>query len=123
MARRVGETLLLLTFGVPVLGVRMGAIYAIPAMRLTKQRDPWLTVLLGCRLAMTVFGSGSLAGGQASALAWVFSVSVVLLLVARKAYGGLGHRLERFGVVHAFTWVATGLASVASRVSASHLRP
>lgn len=87
----------------PILGILMGGIYSFPAMRLTKERDPWLTLLLAVGLAVTVFGLGCPVGTPVEQLAVVWAVSILLLLAARMMYGGLGHSLERFGIVHMAT--------------------
>lgn len=88
---------------VPVLAVFMGGIYSVPAMRITKERDPWLTLLLALGLAITVFGIGLATHISFIYLSVVWLVSVVLLLIRRAAYGNLGHNLERFGMVHGVT--------------------
>jgi hypothetical protein len=109
---KVIETFALYGIGVPVVGLLMGGIYSMPAMRLCKGREPWLSVLLSFGLAITVFGLGYL--GETPVLfsvgAWGFSV--VLLLVARRLYGTLDGNLERFGLVHA-TALLTAFALVA----------
>jgi len=87
----------------PLLGILMGGIYSYPAMRLTKERDPWLTLLLGVGLAITVFGVGYAAHTPPIYLVSVWLVSVLLLLLARAAFGNLGHSFERFGMVHMAT--------------------
>ncbi len=89
--------------GVPVLGVLMGGVYSAPAMHITKERDPWLTLLLAFGLAITVFGIGFATHIPFIYLWVVWLVSVVLLLLGRAAYGNLGHNLERFGMVHNVT--------------------
>jgi hypothetical protein len=93
--------------GVPVLGILFGGVYSLPAMRVTKERDPWLTLLLAGGLAVTVFGIGLPTHTPPLYLAGLWLVSIVLLLLRRAAYGGLGHNLERFGLVHAATLLAT----------------
>lgn len=48
------ETAVLLIFGLPILGIMLGGIYSVPAMKVTGEKDPWLTLLLilslGCRV-------------------------------------------------------------------------
>lgn len=99
-ASKVFETVALVGIAVPVVGLLMGGIYSMPAMRLCKGREPWLSVLLSLGLAITVFGLGYLGETPIlfSAGAWGFSV--ILLLVARRLYGTLDGNLERFGMVH-----------------------
>ena len=82
----------------------------MPAMLITKERDPWLTLLLAVGLAVTVFGIGLFAHTPPLYLAAVWLVSIVILLLRRATYGSLGHNIERFGVVHAATLILTFLA-------------
>lgn len=100
-ASKVLENAAALGIGVPVVGLLMGGIYSLPAMRVSRGREPWLSVSLSIGLAITVFGLGYLTGTPAlfSTGAWGFSV--ILLLVARRLYGTLDGNLERFGLVHA----------------------
>lgn len=107
--------LLLIAVAVPLLAILLGGVYSLPAIKLTKERDPWLTMLLALALAATDFGIGALLHAPMAHLSGVWFVSVVLLLIARKFYGGLGHSLERFGVVHAATLVMTFFVSVAAK--------
>ena len=110
------EILLIAVVGVPLLGVLMGGLYSLPAMKLTKERDPWLTLLLAAGLGLTVFGIGSLANAPIAHLAGAYALSLVLLLLARKFYGGLGHSLERFGVVHVAALGLTCAVAAAARL-------
>lgn len=100
-AGKVFENLIAFAIGVPVVGLLMGGIYSVPAMRVCKGREPWLSVSLSIGLAITVFGLGYLADTPIlfSIGVWVFSV--ILLLVARRLHGTLDGNLERFGLVHA----------------------
>jgi hypothetical protein len=113
---RLTEILVVSVFAVPLLGLLMGGVYSLPAMKLTKERDPWLTVILGLGLAVTVFGIGTVTRSSTSHLVIVWAASLFLLLLARKFYGGLGHSLERFGVVHLATLLMTFFAAVAAKV-------
>jgi hypothetical protein len=100
-ASNVFEKLALFGVAVPIVGLLMGGVYSIPAMRVCKGREPWLSVSLSIGLAITVFGLGYLADTPIlfSIGAWGFSV--ILLLVIRHLYGTLDGNLERFGLVHA----------------------
>ena len=91
----------------PLLGVLMGAVYSLPAMQLTKERDPGLSLLLSMGLGMTVFGIGCFCHVPLAYLTGVWALSLVLLVCARWFYGSLGHSLERFGIVHAMTLLTT----------------
>jgi hypothetical protein len=94
----------------------MGGVYSLPAMRLTKERDPGLTVLLTIGLAATVFGLGRVLHAPQHYLAMAWAFTVLLLLAARRAFGGLGHNLERFGLVHAAAILVTVLVATSARV-------
>ena len=95
------ENLALYGVGVPVVGLLMGGIYSVPAMRVCKGREPWLSVSSSIGLAITVFGLVYLTDTPIlfSSGAWAFSV--ILLLIARRLHGTLDGNLERFGLVHA----------------------
>ena len=113
--RRV-EWLVILLIGVPLLGLWMGGVYALPAMKLSGERDPWLSLMLAGGLGLTVFGLGGTLGGTVPVLCSIFGGSIVLLLLARKVYGSLGHSLERFGLVHAAALLATLVGGMVGRV-------
>jgi len=115
-ANRVSENIAVLGIAVPVVGLLMGGIYSVPAMRVCKGREPWLSALLSVGLAITVFGLGFLTDTPIlfSVGAWGFSL--VLLLVARRLHGTLDGNLERFGLVHA----AALLVAFAVAVLAAH---
>lgn len=105
---------MLILFAVPVLGVLLGGIYSIPAMKITNERDPWLTLLLVLGLGCTVFGIGFLGGTPFIWSLAVFALGIILALLARWLHGSLGHNLERFGMVHMLVlMLALGLAAVA----------
>jgi hypothetical protein len=84
---------------VPLLGIH----YSWLAMRLTKEKDPAYTFLLGFGLLLTVFGIGMLMSIELKTLCWAWSGAMLLLLLARAFYGGLGSNFERFGIVHMMT--------------------
>jgi hypothetical protein len=106
-ASKVFETVALVGIAVPVVGLLMGGIYSMPAMRLCKGREPWLSVLLSFGLAITVFGLGYLVETPILFSTGGWGFSVILLLVARRLYGTLDGNLERFGLVHAFALLTT----------------
>lgn len=115
MASSRTENALIMIVGVPVLGVLMGGIYSLPAMKITDERDPWLTILLGCGLAITVFGIGFFTGTPMTWSTALFGLGVLFVCGARMLYGSLGHNIERFGIVHMFVLMLTlVLASVAN---------
>ena len=104
------ETFLLILIAGPVLGLLLGGVYSYPAIRFTKGREPWLSLLLAVGLSITVFGLGLAANVPVPYLGVVWVVALLLLLVARRVYGTLDHNLERFGMVHAVALVAIAAA-------------
>jgi hypothetical protein len=101
---------------VPVVGLLLGGVYSVPAIKITNGRDPWLSILLGLGLAVTVFGTGLMFAVPLSHLTIVWAVGILLLLGARALYGSLDHSLERFGMAHAPTLLLTTLAVAATIV-------
>ncbi len=99
---------MMILLGVPVLGILLGGVYSLPAMRVTKERDPWFTLLLAGGLGITIFGIGLPTHTPLLYSAALWLLSIVLLLLRHAAYGGkLGHNIERFGLVHAVTLLFT----------------
>src|SRR5258708_4187933 len=107
-SERLVEALLIILVAVPVVGVIMGGVYWLPAAKLTKERDPGLTLLLSVGSGITVFGLGSLFNAPVVYLAAAWALTLVLLLLARLAYGSLGHHVERFGVIHVAALLLVG---------------
>ena len=93
-------------FGFIIVGLFMGGIYSLPAMRLTKETDPWLTILLGIGLTVTVSTMGMMVFTS-----WLHVLYAVLtantLLIIRRCLGKLDNNVERFGMIHALS--LTGL--------------
>jgi hypothetical protein len=100
---KIVESLAILGIAIPVVGLLLGGIYSVPASRLCKGREPWFSALLSLGLAITVFGIGYLSDTRILFSAGVWSLSLVLLLAARRLHGSLDGNLERFGQVHAVT--------------------
>lgn len=86
----------------PVVGVLMGGVYALPAMRLTRRKEPYLTLLLCACLALPVVLIGSLLHVHPGWMKAHWLLGIVLLL-ARRRLGPLDGNVERFGMVNAFT--------------------
>jgi len=100
------KTLAIILIAVPMLGIMAGGIYSLPAIKLTKGREPWLSLLLAVGLAITIFGLGATANVSRLTLGGIWVAGVVLLLLARWFYGSLSHSLESFGAVHLFMLMA-----------------
>ncbi|WP_437562796.1 hypothetical protein [Sorangium sp. So ce542] len=107
---------LLLCFALPFLGVLFGGIYSVPAIKLSRGRDPWLSLVLLSGLALTVFGAGFLLRIPAARLGAVYGVVAVAFFVVRRAFGGLERKLERFGIVHLFALLLVAIAHAATLV-------
>jgi hypothetical protein len=108
----------LLLVAIPIVGILMGGILSLPAMKVTRERDPWLTAALAVALAITVCGVGVLLRAPLVHLVAVWAFSLPLLLLARACYGSLGHNLERFGIVHGLALLMTVVVSLAARAHA-----
>ena len=80
------ETLLVILIAGPVVGLLLGGVYSWPAIRFTKGREPWLSLLLVVGLSVTVFGLGLAAQVPVLYLAIVFLVVLVLLLLFVNKY-------------------------------------
>ena len=106
------ETTIVMLIGIPVVGLLMGGIYSLPAIRLSKGREPWLSGLLSIGLAITVFGVGFLGDTPVSLSVGAWLISIVLLELARRSHGTLDGNLERFGLVHASALMIAFLLSV-----------
>jgi hypothetical protein len=99
MTDKIREALIML-IAIPVLGVFMGGVYSVPAMRVTNCRDPWLTV--GLSVTVGAIGFAFDLTFLTIMCAWICAT---VLLVVRRFFGKLDHNLERFGLVHAVTLV------------------
>lgn len=85
--------------GFIVVGIFMGGIYSLPAMRITKSTDPWLTILLSISLTITVTTIGVIF--YTSYLHVIYAILIAnILLVIRRCFGKLDHNAERFGLIH-----------------------
>ncbi len=107
---------LLLVIAAPIIGILLGGVYSIPALKITKEREPFLSGLLIGGLAITVFGIGHPLHAPFTYLLGVWLFTLLLLVLARLVYGSLGHSLERFGLVHVAAIAATLLVSAMAYV-------
>lgn len=93
-----------LAIGVPVVGILMGGIYSLPAMRVTDGRDPAYTLLLSAGLSITVIGLGILGDLSLPLLLGAWACAMLVLTI-RRIFGKLDHNVERFGMVHALALI------------------
>jgi hypothetical protein len=101
---------------VPVIGVLMGGIYSLPAMRLTKSREPGFTLLLAIGLSITVVSIGFAFGMPLLIIGGALLCSLLALAV-RRWFGKLDGNVERFGIIHGFTlagmfWLVLAMRSL-----------
>ena len=92
------------TIGFIVVGILMGGIYSIPAMKVTKSKDPWLTLLLSFGLTITVSAMGLLLFKSKLHIIYAILVANILLII-RRCFGKLDHNAERFGLIHAISLI------------------
>ena len=103
---KLKETLVIILVAVPVLGFYLGGIYWMPAVSITKGREPWLSLLLATGLSATLFGLGLAAQAPILYLSIVWVIAVLLLLLVRRVLGALDSNIENFGVGHALAVTA-----------------
>lgn len=96
---------LVIILALPIVGLFMGAVFSFPAMKVSRGRDPWLTLLLALALAVTVFGVGIPAGGAPRHLLLVLGLALLLLLLVRLFVWSFDGNAERFGMIHGLTLV------------------
>jgi hypothetical protein len=92
--------------GFIVVGLFMGGIYSLPAMRMTKSTDPWLTMFLGAGLTITIITVGLLFFTSYLHILYAIVFANTLLII-RRLFGKLDHSVERFGLIHAFCLVGS----------------
>ncbi len=90
--------------GFIVVGLFMGGIYSLPAMRVTKSTDPWLTILLSIGLTITVTTIGVILFTSYIHVIYAILAANILLII-RRYFGKMDHNVERFGLVHAFSLI------------------
>ena len=86
--------------GFIIVGLLMGGIYSLPAMRLTNSTDPWLTILLGIGLTITISTMGLFLFTSYYHVIYAILIANSLLII-RRFFGKLDHNVERFGLIHA----------------------
>ncbi|MEK7951658.1 hypothetical protein [Luteolibacter soli] len=95
------ENVAIVIGGGVMLGIVMGGVFSVPVMMITRERDPWLTLLLMGVMGCAIFGLGMAIGVPWWWLGILWVVAIGLLLWVRADYGSLGHSVERFGMVYA----------------------
>lgn len=84
----------------------MGGIYSLPAIRLTKSSDPWLTILLSIGLTTTVAAIGLMFSASYLHIIYVILFANILLII-RRCFGKMDHNVERFGLIHGLSLVGS----------------
>ena len=103
MNEKLQNTFIVL-IAVPVLGILMGGVYSVPAMRVTNCRDPWFTMLLAAGLSVTIVAI-AIGCGLAVPLTLIAWACACAGLLVRRSFGKLDHNIERFGLIHAASLV------------------
>jgi hypothetical protein len=102
----------------PLVGILMGGIYSVPAMRIAKGRDLWLMLLLASGLSLTVFGIGIVVGASWGQLTLVLALAILGLVSMRTLFGSMDRSVERFGVVHLATLLMLLFVIIGGKVRA-----
>lgn len=92
--------------GFIIVGLFMGGIYSLPAMRVTKSNDPWLTILLSIGLTITVTTIGVIFFTSYIHLIYAILIANILLII-RRCFGKMDHNVERFGLIHGFSLIGS----------------
>ena len=90
------------TLGFLVVGILMGGIYSLPAMKVTSSKEPWFTLLLSFGLTITVMAIGLLFFQSNIHVIYAILAANIPLII-RRFFGQLDHNAERFGLVHAIS--------------------
>ena len=93
-------------FGFIVVGLFMGGIYSLPAMRVTNSTDPWLTILLSIGLTITVTTIGVIFITSYIHVLYAILTANILLFI-RRCFGKMDHNVERFGLIHGLSLIGT----------------
>ena len=88
------------TIGVLVVGIFMGGMYSLPAMKVTGSKEPWFTLLLSLGLTITVMTIGLLSFKSGIHVIYAILAANILLII-RRCFGKLDNNVERFGLIHA----------------------
>lgn len=102
----------IMAVALPAVGILMGGIYFFPLERITKGREPWLTILLLLALGVTIFTVGILTAVPVSHLVMIGGFAVVLALLYGRLQDSLGRSIEVFGVVHLIVLILVGAVAM-----------
>ena len=92
------------TLGFVVVGILMGGVYSLPAMKVTGSKEPWFTLLLSFGLTLTVTVIGLLFFKTDMHIVYAVLAANILLII-RRCFGRLDHNAERFGLIHAISLI------------------
>ena len=98
----------------PILGILMGGVYSLPAMRITKCREPWYTITLGIGLSITVLAISFIYELPVNRVSIAWAIACALLLI-RRSFGKLDHNIERYGLIHGITLVGMAWLVILSK--------
>ena len=90
--------------GFIVVGILMGGMYSLPAMKVTNSKEPWFTLLLSFGLTLTVTVMGLLFFKTNLHIIYAVLAANILLII-RRSFGKLDHNTERFGLIHAISLI------------------
>ena len=92
------------TLGFLVVGILMGGMYSLLAMKVTSSKEPWFTLLLSFGLTITVMAIGLLFFKSNLHIIYAILAANILLII-RRCFGKLDHNAERFGLIHAISLI------------------
>ena len=85
-----------------MVGILMGGMYSLPAMKVTSSKEPWFTLFLSFGLTLTVMAIGLLSFKSNIHIIYAIMAANILLII-RRCPGKPDHNAERFGIIHAIT--------------------
>ena len=81
--------------GFIIVGIFMGGIYSLPAMRVTKSTDPWLTILLSIGLTISVTTIGIIFfTSYIHVIYAILTVNILLITKAMVSFAALTRTLR-----------------------------
>jgi hypothetical protein len=92
------------TLGFLVVGILMGGMYSLPAMKITRSKEPWFTLFLSFGLTITVTAIGLLFFKSNMHITYAIMAANILLII-RRCFGKLDNNVERFGIIHVISLI------------------